>query len=64
VLQIHLPLLDQVLVHLLGLLPPRASQAPTVRSSSPKAATIAWVGQPWQTNVSTTVTRSAALRSR
>jgi hypothetical protein len=44
--EVELSLLDQVLVDPLGLGPPRASQAATVRSSSPKAAPIAWVGQP------------------
>ena len=45
-LEVDLPLLHQVLVHPLAVLPGTASQRATVRSSSPNAATIACVGQP------------------
>ena len=41
--------------------PARSCQAATVRSSRPKAATIACGGQPWQSRVSTMVTKSDAI---
>lgn len=40
--------------------PPRPSQARTVRSSSPNAATIAAGGHPWTSRVSTSVSTSGA----
>src|SRR2546427_135517 len=39
-------------------------QAATVRSSNPKAATMACTGQPWASKVTTRATVSAAVRSR
>ncbi|MBI4498475.1 MAG: IS5 family transposase [Chloroflexi bacterium] len=44
--------------------PARACHWATVRSSSPKAATIAWRGQPWHSRVSTTGTTSSTVRRR
>jgi hypothetical protein len=44
--------------------PARVTQAATVRSSRPKAATMAWIGQPWHTRVRTTLTTSAGVRKR
>lgn len=44
--------------------PARSRQSATVRSSSSKAATIAWTGQPWQRGVITRATRSTDFLSR
>ena len=44
--------------------PARAPHAATVRSSKPKATTIACSGQPWASNVTTRVTVSAEVRRR
>ena len=57
-------LFDQVLVHGLSCRPERAHQSAMVRSSNPKAATIACTGQPWASKVTTITTVSAEVRSR
>ena len=41
-----------------------ALQAATVRSSNPKATTMACTGQPWASNVMLSATRSPAVRKR
>ena len=48
----------------LALAPARCCQRATVRSSSPNAATMAWIGQPYASSVTTTTTCSRAVRSR
>jgi hypothetical protein len=63
-LQVHLPLRHDVLMHLLAVPAARVTQAATVRASRPKAATIAWMGQPWHSKVRTMVTTSAAVCTR
>ena len=57
-------LLDQILLDGLTLLAGRAHQSATVRSSKPKAATIACTGQPYASNVTTVRPTSAEVRNR
>ena len=64
VTQLDLPAQDVMLMELLARSARSVRQAAMVRSSSPKAATIACSGQPWQSKVSTMSTNSVGFLRR
>jgi len=64
VLQVDTTLLDHVLMHTLAVLARACQPRGHAALTNPKAATIAWVGQPWLSKVRISVTTSAAVRNR
>jgi hypothetical protein len=64
VIQLDLSGQDAMLMEEPAVPAPRSRQAAMVRSSIPKAATIACSGQPWQSKFSTTITNPTGFLRR